>query len=55
MATVGVGVREIRVQHGGQSRVNYIARFAKAVYVLHAFHKKTQRTAQVEESTALSP
>lgn len=46
MATVGPGVREIRVQTGRAFRVLYVARFAEAIYVLHAFEKKTQRTAK---------
>src|ERR1043165_5712682 len=47
MQTVGAGVREIRVRDaGGAFRVIYTATFAEAVYVLHAFAKKTQRTAQ---------
>jgi phage-related protein len=45
MAVVGSGVREIRVRDTtGAYRVIYIASFADAIYVLHAFHKKTQRT-----------
>src|SRR3954466_2167788 len=47
MQTVGPGVREIRVRDAtGAFRVIYIAALAEAVYVLHAFAKKTQRTAQ---------
>ena len=47
MQTVGPGVREIRVRDvTGAFRVLYIARFADAVYVLHAFAKKTQRTSK---------
>jgi phage-related protein len=47
MTAIGLGVREIRVRHaGGAYRVVYIASFAGAVYVLHAFAKKTQRTAR---------
>lgn len=46
MPSVGSGVNEIRVQAGGQWRVLYVAKFAGAVYVLHAFGKKTQRTAK---------
>lgn len=47
MSTIGVGVREIRVRHrSGAYRVVYVVNFADAVYVLHAFMKKTQRTAQ---------
>ncbi len=46
MATVGAGVNEIRVQAEGQFRVLYVAKFAEAVYVLHAFTKKSGKTAQ---------
>lgn len=47
MPTVGLGVREIRVRDvTGAFRVIYIATPAEAVYVLHAFAKKTQRTSQ---------
>jgi phage-related protein len=45
MPTVGAGVYEIRVQAGNQYRVIYVAKFEQAVYVLHAFVKKTQKTA----------
>lgn len=44
MRSVGVGVREIRIHENGESRVLYIATFKEAVYVLHAFVKKTQQT-----------
>ena len=44
MTTVGRGVREIRIHHEGQYRVIYVAKFDDAVYVLHAFRKKTQKT-----------
>lgn len=44
MNQVGAGVREIRVHVLGKWRVIYVARFAEAVYVLHAFQKKTQKT-----------
>jgi phage-related protein len=44
MPTVGAGVREIRVHHGGAWRVFYVATFPEAVYVLHVFQKKTQKT-----------
>ena len=47
MLGIGKGVEEIRVWvESGTYRVIYIARFAKAVYVLHAFQKKTQQTNQ---------
>ena len=42
---IGKGVEEIRVlESSGAYRVIYFARRADAVYVLHAFHKRTQRT-----------
>jgi phage-related protein len=44
MATVGAGVTEIRVHHKSEYRVLYVAKFTEAIYVLHAFMKKTQRT-----------
>lgn len=44
MPEVGPGVREIRVHALGEWRVLYVARFADAIYVLHAFRKKTQKT-----------
>ena len=44
MTTVGRGVREIRISHEGQYRVIYVAKTGDAVYVLHAFQKKTRKT-----------
>jgi phage-related protein len=44
MPSIGSGVREIRVMHEGQFRVIYVAKFKDAVYVLHAFQKKTSKT-----------
>jgi phage-related protein len=44
MREVGAGVREIRIHVLGEWRVLYVAKFAKAVFVLHAFQKKTQKT-----------
>jgi len=41
---VGRGAMEIRVHVLGEWRVIFVARFADAVYVLHAFQKKTQKT-----------
>jgi hypothetical protein len=47
MKSIGPGVREIRVRDAtGAFRVVYFARVADAVYVLHAFQKKTQQTAK---------
>ena len=44
MNTIGVGVREIRIRAEGVYRVIYVAKFEDAVYVLHAFEKKSQKT-----------
>jgi phage-related protein len=52
MNNVGIGVREIRIHAGGAWRVVFVAKFAEAVYVLHAFAKKTQRTSQSDIDTA---
>lgn len=46
MNAAGSGVREIRIQTGRAFRILYVAKFAEAIYVLHAFEKKTQRTAK---------
>lgn len=55
MQTIGPGVREIRVRDAsGAFRVVYVAAFAEAVYVLHAFTKKTQRTSQRDLALAQS-
>jgi phage-related protein len=44
MQMVGPGVREIRVHIDGAHRAFYVATRREAVYVLHAFEKKTQKT-----------
>lgn len=47
MPSIGKGVEELRVwDESGTYRVIYMARLATAVYVLHAFQKKTQATAK---------
>jgi phage-related protein len=47
MSSIGPGVREIRVRdQSGAFRVIYVASFAEAIFVLHAFQKKTQRTSK---------
>ena len=47
MKTIGPGVQELRIWDGdGTYRVIYTTRLADTVYVLHAFEKKTQTTAQ---------
>ncbi len=44
MSSIGPGVQEIRIHAGGAFRIIYIAKYAEAVYILHAFQKKTQKT-----------
>lgn len=44
VSAVGAGVREIRVHVLGEWRMIYVAKFAAAIYVLHVFQKKTQKT-----------
>ena len=46
MSTIGPGVREIRIHVEGEFRLIYIAKFEEAIYVLHAFQKKTQKTSK---------
>src|SRR5687768_8962590 len=47
MPSIGKGVEEIRVgDDSGTFRIIYTARLADAVYVLHAFQKKTQATSK---------
>jgi phage-related protein len=47
MATVGSGVREIRIrERNGVFRIIYIAKLADRIFVLHCFQKKTQKTSQ---------
>jgi phage-related protein len=45
MSSVGRGVREIRIRdEAGAFRVIYVASFADAIFVLHCFQKKSQKT-----------
>ena len=44
ITVVGSGVKEIRIHTENEYRVMYVAKIAEAVYVLHAFTKKTQQT-----------
>ncbi len=44
MRSVAVGVKEIRIHVMGEWRIVYVAKLADAIYVLHAFRKKSQRT-----------
>ena len=44
MASVGPGVREIRIRTELAHRVFYVATCEEAVYVLHAFEQRTGKT-----------
>ncbi|HEX4319770.1 MAG TPA: type II toxin-antitoxin system RelE/ParE family toxin [Acidobacteriaceae bacterium] len=47
MPTIGKGVEEIRIwDESGTYRIIYTARIADAIYVLHAFQKKSQATSK---------
>jgi phage-related protein len=47
MPSIGPGACEIRIRdEAGAFRVVYVAKFASFIYVLHAFQKKSQKTAQ---------
>jgi len=53
MPTVGAGAYEIRVRdESGAYRAIYVAKFEAAVYVLHAFQKKSQQTAKMDVELA---
>ncbi len=45
MTNVGQGVKEIRIRDvSGAYRIIYVAKFVEAVFVLHCFQKKTEKT-----------
>lgn len=53
MPSIGKGVEELRIwDDAGTYRVIYTARLANAVYVLHAFQKKTEATSKPDIALA---
>jgi phage-related protein len=52
MQMIGHGVNEIRIHVLGEWRVIYVAEPHDAVYVLHAFQKKTQKTSRHDTDLA---
>lgn len=49
MNSVGRGVREIRIRDAsGAFRVLYVAKFREAIFVLHCFQKKTEKTSKLD-------
>lgn len=51
---IGIGVIEIRIHKPNEHRVLYVARYEKAIYVLHAFQKQTQQITQKDLKAARS-
>ena len=49
MRSVGPGVYEIRLHTGVEHRVFYVAKFKEAIYVLHAFEKRTRQTSAADK------
>ncbi|MEK7352608.1 MAG: type II toxin-antitoxin system RelE/ParE family toxin, partial [Nitrospirota bacterium] len=46
MPSIGQGVREIRIHTAVEHRICYVAKLAEAIYVLHAFEKRTRKTSK---------
>ena len=44
MSAVGAGVIEIRIRAGVSHRILVVTKFAEAIYVLHAFEKRSAKT-----------
>lgn len=55
MPTIGQGVREIRIRDAvGAFRIVYVAKLTNAIYVIHCFQKKTQKTSKADLDLAES-
>jgi phage-related protein len=52
MTSVGPGVAEIRIRTRQEHRIFYVATFEEAIYVLHAFEKKTRKTSDADLNLA---
>jgi len=49
ITSIGAGAYEIRVRDvAGAFRTVYVTKFSNSIYVLHAFQKKTQKTAKAD-------
>ena len=46
MPVVGLGTIEVRIHVGTEHRVFVVSKFEEAIYVLHAFDKKSQQTSK---------
>ena len=52
MTTAGAGVYEIRIHTTLEHRVFYVAKYEDAVYVIHAFEKRTPQTSEADIALA---
>ena len=52
MRGIGAGVHEIRIHTQTEHRLIYVARFTEAVYVLHAFEKRSRKTSRRDVAIA---
>ena len=52
MPTVGAGVYEIRIHTELEHRVFYVAKYTEAIYVIHAFEKRTHKTREADLALA---
>jgi phage-related protein len=52
MPSVGPGVQEIRIHTGTEHRVFFIAKFGEAIYVIHAFAKRSRQTPRADITLA---
>lgn len=52
MPAIGHGVHEIRIHVSGEWRIIYVVKRGEAVYVLHAFQKKSQKTSRQDVELA---
>ena len=46
MQIMGSGVKEIRIHILGEWRIIYVAKHREAIYILHAFQKKTRKASK---------
>lgn len=54
MPGVEPGTMEIRIHTPSEHRIVYLAKFPEAIYVLHCFERKTQKTTQIDLQYARS-
>ncbi len=55
MSSIGTGAYEIRIRDvSGIFRVIYVAKFKEAVFILHCFQKKSEKTAKPDIDLARS-